>query len=55
MEKCKIFYYWSLGKTLFILLLCLSSVAFAQKKSVSGTVTDSSNEPIIGASILGEF
>lgn len=52
MEKCKIFYYWSLGKTLFILLLCLSSVAFAQKKSVSGTVTDSSNEPIIGASIL---
>ena len=35
-----------------LLVLCASLAAFAQKVSVRGTVTDSRNEPIIGASVL---
>ena len=39
---------------LFVLtcLLLSTSVAMAQTKTVTGTVTDSFNEPLIGASIL---
>lgn len=40
-------------KCLFIFVcLCLSIAGFAQQKSISGTVVDSKNEPVIGASIL---
>ena len=37
--------------TLFCLLLTSTSV-FAQTKTVTGTVTDAANEPLIGASVL---
>ena len=39
----------------FIMLTCLllgSISAFAQTKTVTGTVTDAANEPLIGASVL---
>ena len=41
-------------KSVFVLtcLLLSTSVAMAQTKTVTGTVTDSFNEPLIGASIL---
>ncbi len=40
-------------KYLFIFVcLCMSIAVFAQQKSISGTVVDSKNEPVIGASIL---
>ena len=46
-------------KSVFVLtcLLLSTSVAMAQTKTVTGTVTDSFNEPLIGASILvkGDF
>ena len=35
-----------------ILMVLISTVAFAQTEQVSGTVTDNSGEPIIGATIL---
>lgn len=34
-----------------ILMMLVSSVAFAQNNTVSGNVTDNSGEPIIGATI----
>lgn len=41
-------------KSVFVLtcLLLSASVAMAQTKTVTGTVTDSTHEPLIGASIL---
>ena len=33
-------------------LLLTSASAFAQTKTVTGTVTDATNEPLIGASVL---
>ena len=44
MEKIKVF-------MMSILMMLVSSVAFAQDNSVRGTVTDNSGEPIIGATI----
>lgn len=35
-----------------ILMVLISTVAFAQTEQVSGTVTDNSGEPIIGATVL---
>ena len=35
-----------------ILMILISTVAFAQTEQVSGTVTDNSGEPIIGATVL---
>ena len=44
MEKIKVI-------MMSILMMLVSSVAFAQDNSVRGTVTDNSGEPIIGATI----
>lgn len=38
-------------KTILLFLLLLSIMSFAQVKTITGTVTDASGEPIIGASI----
>ena len=35
-----------------VCLLLASASAFAQTKTVTGTVTDAANEPLIGASVL---
>ena len=35
-----------------VYLLLASASAFAQTKTVTGTVTDAANEPLIGASVL---
>ena len=35
-----------------ILMVLISTVTFAQTEAVSGTVTDNSGEPIIGATVL---
>lgn len=45
MEKIKIL-------AMSILMVLISTVAFAQTEQVSGTVTDNSGEPIIGATVL---
>ena len=37
-----------------IMVLCLSFPALAQKITVSGTVTDKTGEPLIGASVLAK-
>lgn len=37
-----------------LMLLCLSFPALAQKITVSGTVTDSTGEPLIGATVLAQ-
>lgn len=53
MKKSTIFYSNCFGRcALLIVLMTISAFAFAQKSSVTGTVTDPSNEPIIGASVL---
>jgi hypothetical protein len=53
MKKSSIFYSSFLGRSaLLIMLMILSTFAFAQKTAITGTVTDPSNEPIIGATVL---
>ena len=37
-----------------VMVLCLSFPALAQKITVSGTVTDPTGEPLIGASVLAQ-
>lgn len=38
----------------FVALLCCTMPALAQKVTVSGTVTDSQGEPMIGASVIAQ-
>jgi TonB-linked SusC/RagA family outer membrane protein len=53
MKKSSIFYSKCFGRcALLILLMAVSTIAFAQNAMVTGTVTDASNEPVIGASIM---
>jgi len=53
MKKSTIFYSNYFGKcALLILLMIVSAIAFAQKREVTGSVTDPSNEPIIGATVV---
>ena len=37
---------------LTLFCLCVSMIALAQQKTITGTVIDANNEPVIGASVL---
>lgn len=53
MKKSKVFQSHCFGRCAwFLALMVLSTMAYAQQKSITGIVTDTSNEPIIGASVL---
>jgi TonB-linked SusC/RagA family outer membrane protein len=53
MKKISVFYSNCFGRyALLVVLMMVSAVTYAQKIAVTGTVTDPSNEPIIGASVM---
>src|SRR5574344_53440 len=53
MKKISVFYSNCFGRyALLVVLMMVSAVTYAQKIAVTGTVTDPSNEPIIGASVI---
>jgi len=55
MKSFKVFYSnYFVRCALLVLLMTVSAVAFAQKVDITGTVTDVSNEPIIGATVVVE-
>ena len=53
MKKSTVFYFNYFGKcTLLILLMAVYASAFAQRREITGSVRTSSNEPVVGATVM---